>query len=102
MKEKSDSFRGQIGSNISQSRIEVEENILRLLYEWWIQEKRLDKNEICKAMGLNRRQLAYYIHSMIEHGYIRISRIFFSLPVGWKKKLQRRVPAVWSMLSGKK
>ena len=50
MKEKSDSFRGQIGSNISQSRIEVEENILRLLYEWWIQEKRLDKNEICKAM----------------------------------------------------
>ncbi len=30
MKEKSDSFRGQIGSNISQSRIEVEENILRL------------------------------------------------------------------------
>ena len=48
MKEKSDSFRGQIGSNISQSRIEVEENILRLLYEWWIQEKRLDKNEICK------------------------------------------------------
>lgn len=70
MKEKSDSFRGQIGSNISQSRIEVEENILRLLYEWWIQEKRLDKNEICKTMGLNRRQLAYYIHSMIEHGYI--------------------------------
>lgn len=70
MKEKSDSFRGQIGSNISQSRIEVEENILRLLYEWWIQEKRLDKNEICKATGLNRRQLTYYIHSMIEHGYI--------------------------------
>ena len=30
MKEKSDGFRGQIGSNISQSRIEVEENILRL------------------------------------------------------------------------
>lgn len=70
MKEKRDSFKGQIGRNISQSRIEVEENILRLLYEWWIQEKKLDKNKICKEMGFNRRQLAYYIHSMTEHGYL--------------------------------
>lgn len=72
-KESRDSFRGQIGENVRQSRTEIEENILRLLYEWWVQGRRLNRDAVCGQLRMNRRKLAWYITSMTEHGYLENS-----------------------------
>lgn len=69
-KESRDSFRGQIGENVRQSRTEIEENILRLLYEWWAEGRTLNRDAVCGQLRMNRRKLAWYITSMTEHGYL--------------------------------
>lgn len=73
MGEKQDSFKGKIGSNIAQGRGEVEENILRILYEWWVQDAPLEKDRICEIMGFTRKKLSFYLRTMRQHGYIEES-----------------------------
>ena len=68
--ENGDGFQGKIGQNVRKSRVEIEENILRILYEWWVQGRQLTRNMVCEKMGMTRRKLAYYITSMTEHGYL--------------------------------
>lgn len=68
--ENGDGFQGKIGQNVRKSRTEIEENILRLLYEWWVQGRQLTRDMVCEKMEMTRRKLAYYITSMTDHGYL--------------------------------
>lgn len=68
--ENKDGFQGKIGQNVQKSRTEIEENILRMLYDWWVQGRQLTRDMVCEKMGMTRRKLAYYITSMTEHGYL--------------------------------
>ena len=70
MREDVDGFRGKIGQNVQKSRTEIEENILRLLYDWWVQGRKLTRDMVCDRMGMTRRKLAYYVTAMTNHGYL--------------------------------
>lgn len=70
MKKNEENFPGKIGQNVHKSRTEIEENIVRLLYDWWSEGRTLTRAALCEKLGITRRKLAYYITSMTEHGYL--------------------------------
>ena len=50
--ENKDGFQGKIGQNVQKSRTEIEENILRMLYDWWVQGRQLTRDMVCEKMGI--------------------------------------------------
>ena len=63
-------WKGDIGSNISFSKEEREEDVLEQMYVNWHRGETYTLRELSSQLDLSRRDLTQVLRRMLEHGYI--------------------------------